>query len=104
MFKPVLPYVTDAMAHLLFFKDHMNTVHAHKGKFHVHTEVTEAAKNDQQDKSSNNLKKETPGNEHIIIETMLRSPVNPFQADYFSLASISPSLVYIIYDFPPPRV
>ena len=104
MFKPVMPYVTNAMAHLLFFKDHMNTVHAHHGKFHVHTEIAEGAKNDQQEKSTNNLKKETAGNEHIIFEKITASSAPMAPVKYFSLRSIPVSVIYINYDFPPPRV
>jgi hypothetical protein len=103
MFKPVVPYISDLVAHLLFFKDHMRTVHAHHGKFHVHGEVAEAAKNDQPAKSTNNGKNDTPGNEHIIIES------NEFSAQQISINFPAPfpfpaKHVSIDHDFPPPRM
>lgn len=69
MLKPVIPYVADLTAHLLFFKDHMLTVHAHNGKFHVHKEMAEAEKNDQTNNNTGNSKKEIPIYDHINIVT-----------------------------------
>ena len=102
MFKPAMPFVTDAVAHLLFFKDHMDTVHAHNGKYHVHTEISEGAKNDQEEKSTNNFKKET-SNEHIIVEATLRPSILLTPINCFSLLSMSAVNTYINHDFPPPR-
>ena len=103
MFKPVLPYITDFIAHILFFKDHLQTVHAHQGKFHAHTAVAEGAKNDQSGKTTDNFKKDNFGSDHIIISTAKRPVQNSSNKYTYSLSS------YLItreipYDYPPPRV
>ena len=104
MFKPVLPYVTDNISHLLFFNDHINTVHKHQGKYHVHTEVAEAAKNDQQEKSTNSLNKETAGNEYIVFETTAISSIPLTPIDYFSFNSMFGNSGPLNHDYPPPRI
>ena len=103
MFKPVLPYVTDLAAHLLFFKDHMQTVHAHLGKFHAHAAVTEGAKNDQSEKSSNNLKKDNTETDHILINPVKILFQKNSRQYYYSLlfATLNRD---IHHDYPPPRV
>ena len=65
MFKPLLPYASDLIAHIFWYSDHMATVHSHNGKFHVHKEVMEAAKNNDSEKNSNILKKENVESDHI---------------------------------------
>ena len=103
MFKPVLPYVTDLAAHLLFFKDHIQTVHAHHGKFHAHAAVTEGAKNDQSEKSTRNVKKVNVGSDHIITETCL-IPIQQFFKIHLYSISIAALNRNIHHDYPPPRV
>ena len=103
MFKPVLPYVTDLAAHLLFFKDHMQTVHAHHGKFHAHTTVAEGAKNDQSEKSGTNLKKDNVGTDHILIDPVRFNLQKNSKKYYYSLL-LSPLNRDIHHDYPPPRV
>ena len=73
VFKPYVPYFTDAVAHVLFFKDHIETVHSHKGKSHVHAEVNQLAKNEQSEKGSNNSKKVSFENDHIFLVTSQHS-------------------------------
>ena len=69
VFKPYVPYFTDAVAHVLFFKDHIETVHSHKGKSHVHAEVNQLVKNEQSEKGGNNSKKVSFENDHIFYTT-----------------------------------
>lgn len=103
MFKPIAPYIKDFVAHLLFFEDHMLTVHAHNGKFHVHAEVEEASKNDQPGKSTNDLKKDVLEYEQIFVEGY-ELPVIKISTGYSALACPFPGNTYLDYDFPPPRV
>lgn len=67
VFKPYVPYFTDAIAHILFFKDHIETVHFHHGKSHVHTEVNQLAKNEQSEKNTHTSKKDTTENDHLVL-------------------------------------
>ncbi len=102
MFKPALPYVKDLVAHVLFYKDHMLTVHAHHGKFHVHAELADTAKKDASDKSTPNLKKNLPDNEHVVLRDnqflLLRSKLNPPLRLSYQLMHAS-----IEHDDPPPK-
>ena len=103
MFKPVLPYVTDFMAHLLFFKDHMATVHAHNGKYHVHIAVAEGAKNDQSEKNTNNIKKDNVATDHIMTETC-KMAAEQISSNYL-YSRILPVIERNVHqDYPPPKV
>ena len=42
--QPVMPYIIDALAHVLNYKGHIATVHSHNGKAHVHQEIQELQK------------------------------------------------------------
>ena len=68
MLKPAMPYLKNFAAHILFYKDHILTVHSHNGKFHVHADIALAEKNDQQRKgtSNNNFKKDNFCNERVL--------------------------------------
>ena len=103
MFKPVIPYVTDTLSHLLFYKEHMLTVHAHHGKFHVHAAVTEGVKNDQSEKSSNNLKKDNAVSDHIVYQgdqEIIKKPL----LKYYGLIAAHPTEEYVCHNYPPPKV
>jgi hypothetical protein len=48
MLKPILPIINDGISHLLYKQKHIATVHYEKGKYHLHVELINTAK----DKSS----------------------------------------------------
>ena len=103
MFKPAMPVIKDFAAHLFFYQDHMLNVHAHNGKFHVHAEVAEGAKNDSSDRSTHNLKKDIQGDDHIVIEnTPVQIHIN--SVDRLSSLSVSAINLPVSHDFPPPKV
>ena len=102
MFRSILPYIKDAIAHVLFYKDHMLTVHAHNGKFHVHAEMAKAAKNDTSNKSTNSLKKDLSDNEHIILESY-KFPTSKILINWMTCLSYPTINASIDHDFPPPK-
>lgn len=104
MLKPVLPYFSDAIAHVFWYSDHMATMHFEHGKFHVHLQSAEAAKADLQGKGSNTLKSEISASDHLPfvsfeILSKLSSPKKYFSLPPSFLVGNSPG-----YDYPPPRV
>lgn len=103
MFKPVMPYVTDIVGHLLFYKEHMLTVHAHQGKFHVHAAITEGAKNDQSEKSSNNQKKDNTVSDHIVCQCGQEIKKRPL-LKYYDLIAVHPTEECVCHNYPPPKV
>lgn len=66
--KPLLPYVADAISHTLFYNDHMSTVHFENGRFHVHNEAIDAAKETNDASKTTAVKKESNW-DHIISFT-----------------------------------
>ena len=102
MLKPVMPYVMDITAHILFFHDHMMTVHAHHGKYHVHAELAEAAKNDQADKSTSTVKKDRFENDQLLTEIphLITPAVSIKWPVIFSLPT---AFSYTNQHFPPPK-
>lgn len=102
--KPILPYTSDTIAHIFWYKDHMATVHSHNGKMHVHTEVTEAAKSSNPEKDSTILKKGASANDHIITKKVDISKEEAFSPRYFY--SFSPTLchTFLTADYRPPKV
>jgi hypothetical protein len=44
MLKPILPIIKDGLSHLLYEQKHMATVHYEKGKYHLHVELVNTAK------------------------------------------------------------
>lgn len=43
LLRPVVPCVTDFLAHSFWSTDHIATVHYENGKYHLHVEIKEAA-------------------------------------------------------------
>ena len=65
MLKPVAPYISDAVAHIFYYSQHMATVHYENGKLHVHKEIIDNAKKDDPAKENPSSKKENSANDHI---------------------------------------
>lgn len=51
LLRPVMPVLMDGVAHVLFYKQHMETVHTHNGKAHVHAEIATVMADDAADQS-----------------------------------------------------
>ena len=56
LLKPAMPYVTDVLAHSFSYANHMATIHFENGKYHVHKEAVDVAKNSNQEKNNTLLK------------------------------------------------
>ena len=102
VFKPYAPYFTDAVAHVLFFKDHMETVHAHNGKIHVHTEVNQLVKSEQSEKNSHNIKKLSVENDHIFLQTF-QFLQNKVLIDWHVPLFVSDKNMFADITLPPPK-
>jgi len=103
--KPAFPYLKDAVNHLLFFKQHMATVHLENGKYHVHAEVTKNAKEENSSKSVPIFKKENTSTDHIFCkantnELIIFSNIQK----YIGVAGNNLSAGSLQYNYPPPRI
>lgn len=65
MLKPVSPYISDTIAHIFYYTQHMATVHYENGKFHVHKEVIEAATEEAGPKDQPISKKDSSISDHL---------------------------------------
>ena len=81
----------------------MATVHAHHGKYHVHTEIAEAAKNENSEKNTNTLKKEASENEYIFADKICVILFPYITLKYFTALTMNTVSICLSNDFPPPR-
>lgn len=99
-----MPYVSDAVAHVLWYNDHIATVHFENGKYHVHKESVEAAKKTNPDQDNDLLKKNTPAQEHLMSSVTPVFSVYPLFSNLYSSYRCTINSVQLIADFPPPRI
>ena len=105
MFKPAFPYLKDAVNHLMFFKQHMATVHFENGKYHVHAEVTKNAQEENSNKSIPTSKKENTSTDHIVNKISEGMALIPSTFPTYLLYNISGLLLGNPYShYPPPRI
>ncbi len=105
MFKPVFPYVEDFIGHVLFYKNHMATVHLENGKYHVHAEVAKDTKEENSNKSTSNVKKQATSNDHIVVANKAAIIFNASTVHKYSLATCSDLPAgNLSYNYPPPRI
>lgn len=104
--KPVTPYISDAVAHVFFYAQHMATVHYQNGKFHVHREIIDNAKKTASDKESESpsSKKQNSANDHIVLAQRHQVINLSSVKAYHILASSSLMYTNISGDYPPPRI
>ena len=101
--KPVSPYISDTVAHIFYYTQHMATVHYQNGKLHVHKEIVDNAKKNDPAKESPSSKKETSSSDHISLLQ------NYGQQALYKLTKYNipyaPTLLYnhLRGDYPPPR-
>ena len=69
MLRPAMPYLADGMAHLLWYHEHIATVHTEHGKRHVHFEVEKESKKNNTENNSEENKKAATTSEHTICNS-----------------------------------
>ena len=105
MFKPAFPYLKDAVNHLVFYKQHMATVHFENGKYHVHAEITKNAKEDNSNKTVPSSKKENTSTDHIAFTEKTNKPITAIFFKNFKVpASYDLADGNLQYNYPPPRI
>ena len=105
MFKPALPYVSDFIGHILFYKQHMETVHFENGEYHVHKEVIKDIKEENSSKNSLPDKKKS-NSTYEFTATVSKAFVQSSSLDsiaYSLYIQQNNSSPFIAYNYPPPR-
>ena len=100
--KPVVPYVTDAMAHAFWYADHIKTVHHQHGGDHVHYELSEDAKKNMPDKNSS--KKDDSGSDHLAVELKHDVSGNNFITSHSLFNTEGYNNPSQSFDAPPPKI
>ncbi len=105
MVKPMFPYINDAINHLIFYQQHLATVHFEDGAYHVHTEVSNDVKNSDSNEDIPLSKKPANSSEHLVILADKQCSavlVVPVVHALFNCAGLSAGDLHDHY--PPPRV
>ena len=103
MLKPVLPYISDTIAHIFWYSKHMATVHYVDGKFHVHKDVMEQEKRNGTEKNPFTEKKDQSQYEYLITLVKPLTLKGIIMNDYFAKPSTPLFTADLITDYPPPK-
>ena len=105
MVEPALPYVSDFIGHIVFYKQHMATVHFENGEYHVHKEVFKDIKEENSNKKSLPEKKKSNSTYEFtaIVSKTFVQPSSPDGIAYSIYIQQSNSSPFIAYNYPPPR-
>ena len=105
LLKPVIPYIMDGFAHILYFDDHMTMVHAHNGNYHVHSEVAEGTKKESGQRSTENSTKKADSftNDIISAKTDVEGQWN-LNTLYYTEFSINIETISLSVNYPPPKL
>ncbi len=75
--KPVLPIVSDMVAHVFWKLEHISTVHSHDGEAHVHQEIMEAEVRDQSGETTSASRYEVLIGPHLIAKASYNFSITP---------------------------
>lgn len=101
--KPVTPYITDAVAHIFYYSQHMASVHYEDGKFHVHKEVVDNAKKTESQKELPASKKDNSATDHIGVQQKTANTILPITKSYSIALTATLLCNYLAGEYPPPR-
>ena len=103
IFKPVLPFVTDVIAHTFFYYKHVSTVHSVNGKNHVHNEFIHEAKKDNTPGKTDTTKKMDNTDEHFFLSPNSKLTHDVFSRKQFSFLRMNICKKHADRNFPPPK-
>ncbi|MEP6725898.1 MAG: hypothetical protein ABJC98_08790 [Bacteroidota bacterium] len=100
--KPMLPFISDGIAHIFWYSEHMATVHYENGKYHVHYENVNEAKKRYPEKDANLPKADFSDYDHMFANTYDFTIPRLVLTHFSGVYSYLP-LTYLHSDFPPPK-
>ena len=104
MVKPALPYVSDFIWHVLFYKQHLATVHFENGQYHVHKEVAKNAKDENSNQRSFPEKKKTGSAYEYTVTAKSFLLIAPKSSIIFSVHLSEHNIPpYLANNYPPPK-
>jgi hypothetical protein len=104
MLMPVLPYVSDKVAHTFWLYQHISTVHYEHGEYHSHYEATEIAQKTNTDKNTSTTFKYTANaDEHVVTTTAYHFTLIIITNHLFTHYNLTTVSAYLLSDYPPPK-
>jgi hypothetical protein len=103
MCKPVLPIVSDDLAHIFWKAKHLATVHHHHGDHHAEHEIAEAEQEESAGKQPATTKVSEPVSVHIVIEILYSIPQLTIRKLNFAVNSCDVSALSLDKFYPPPK-
>ena len=103
MLMPLLPYISDKVAHTFWLYEHISTVHYEHGKYHTHYEAAAIAKKTSSEKGAPIAKFTNSADEHDMasIDYHFHCPIATKQLfTSYHLAAIT---THLFNDDPPPK-
>ena len=103
LLKPVLPILTDFIAHAFYKYEHIATVHKENGKTHLHYELQKASEETGNDKSNLPTKAATEVSPHVFTNMLYTFDVAKVSLQHFTINTSYPPAIAIAGIFPPPK-
>jgi hypothetical protein len=100
--KPILPSLSDCIAHIFWYSDHIATVHYEHGKYHVHYENVNESKKGYPEKN-NTLKSDELSNVHLFNSYKYDFFTYPVSKNYFISPSANLTAGFSGSNYPPPK-
>ena len=101
--KPVIPALSDCVAHIFWYSEHMATVHYEHGKYHVHYENVNEAKKGFPPKDAGLPKSADITTEHLLASTSYQFSHTAFFQSHFSVFHTFFPPTCLHSDFLPPK-
>lgn len=101
LFKPVIPIVSDVLAHQFNKVNHVLQVHQHKGAYHLHQELKETSAGNDETSDNKVLKISEPVSIHIIT-AITQMDRKEFSVENSYLNTVSALLNTLLQNNTPP--
>ena len=104
MLMPVLPYVSDSVAHTFWLYEHISTVHYEHGTYHTHYEAAAIATKTNTDKNNTSAKYTNNADDHDNASASYTAlPTYAVSTTLFFPYLVMPYHTYLLSDYPPPK-
>ena len=101
--QPILPVVSDTLAHTFWKLEHTSTVHSHDGENHVHQEIMKTKTQDEPGKTIPATRYEVSVNPHLIAKLSYEFSLIPELQIYNTASLIYHPQGFFESDDPPPK-
>lgn len=104
MLMPVLPYVSDTVAHTFWLYEHISTVHYEHGQYHTHYEAAEIAKKTSSEHNNSNSKYSGLADAHTTTAVAYHYTVPTTIITSFFTYNLREIHTFLLSDYPPPKL